>query len=234
MSASHIPAEIGVCSSAAVEDDRVYFVNHRFDVMCLDVRGEPDRAGLKPKVLWTFDMWQSLGVFPCDAANGSPLIDGDVLYVQTSNGVDRNSFQDGTREKLRKIPAPNAPNLIALDKRTGRLLATDQARIVDDLLHGQWSSPSLGTVAGRKLVFHGGGDGRCYAFEPLAVLPETPVRLRTVWSFDCIPEEYKATGGLDTIVHYSLGDKRVRNTLKQERRHIRRPERNHRHAGLPG
>ena len=64
------------------------------------------------------------------------------------------------------------------------------------MLHGQWSSPSLGKVGGRKLVFFGGGDGRCYAFEALASVPEKPVKLKTVWSFDCIPPEYKAVGGL--------------------------------------
>jgi hypothetical protein len=36
-----IPRQIGVCSSAAVEGDRVYFVSNRFDVLCLDVRGGP-------------------------------------------------------------------------------------------------------------------------------------------------------------------------------------------------
>ena len=75
----------------------------------------------------------------------------------------------------RKIPAPNAPNLIVLDKRNGRLVATDDTRIAEHILHGQWSSPSLGKVGDRKLVFFGGGDGVCYAFEALASVPEKPV-----------------------------------------------------------
>ena len=110
-------------------------------------------------------MWDKLGVFPCDAANGSPLIDGDLLYVTTSNGIDHN--MDPYREKNRKLPAPHAPNLIVLDKHTGRLVATDDTAIAAHMLHGQWSSPSLGNVDGRKLVFFGGGDGLCYAFEAL-------------------------------------------------------------------
>ena len=105
-------------------------------------------------------MWEKLGVFPCDAANGSPLIIGDLLYVTTCNGVDRNTFHDPAKEKNRKIPAPHAPNLIVLDKRDGRLVATDDAPIMPNILHGQWSSPSVGVVDGRKLVFFGGGDGR--------------------------------------------------------------------------
>jgi len=160
-------------------------------------------------------MQEKVGAFPCDAANGSPLIDGDLLYVQTSNGIDRNSFSDPQKEKHRKFPAPNAPNVIALDKRTGRLVATDQTRITDNLLHGQWSSLSLGEVSGKRLLLFGGGDGCCYAFEALARVPDEPVRLKTVWWYDCIPLEYKAAAGDDKITHYCLGDKRVKGTLNQ-------------------
>ena len=57
-------------------------------------------------MIWTYDMGEQLGVFPCDAANGSPVIDGDLLYVQTSNGVDRNTFEDTYREKSARCPLP--------------------------------------------------------------------------------------------------------------------------------
>jgi outer membrane protein assembly factor BamB len=211
-----IPQQIGVCSSAAVDGDRVYFVSNRFDVVCLDAAGQPPgpEAG-HARVVWTYDMWEKLGVFPCDASNGSPLVVGDLLYVTTSNGVDRNTFADPSKEQNRKIPAPNAPSLIVLDKRDGRLVATDEAPILRRLLHGQWSSPSLGKVGDRTLVFYGGGDGVCYAFEALASVPQRPVRLKTVWWYDCIPPQYKATGDWDWITHYCLGDKRVRGTLNK-------------------
>ncbi len=211
-----IPHQIGVCSTAAVEGDRLYFVSNRFDVLCLDARGQPPgpEAG-KARVVWSYDTWKELGVFPCDAANGSPLVDGDLLYVPTSNGIDHNSFQNPYREKDRKLPAPSAPNVIVLDKRTGRLVAVDDTPIARRLLHGQWSSLSMGNVGGRKLAFYGGGDGVCYAFEALASVPEKPVRLKTVWSCDCIPPEYKDTGGLDWVTHFSLGDRRVRGTLNK-------------------
>ena len=144
-------------------------------MLCLDAHGRPaEAAGGQSRVVWSFDMWDRLGVFPCDAANGSPLIDGDLLYVPTSNGVDRNTFRDPAREKNRPVPAPHAPNLIVLDKRNGRLVASDDTHIAEHMLHGQWSSPSLGMVQGRKLVFFGGGDGRCYAFEALASVPDRP------------------------------------------------------------
>ena len=208
-----IPHQIGVCSTASVDGNRIYFVSNRFDLLCVDIAASC--AAGEPRVLWTFDMMDKLGVFPCDAANGSPLIVGDLLYVPTCNGVDRNTFQDPLREKHRKLPAPDAPNLIVLDKRDGRLVATDDAPIAKHLLHGQWSAPSLGTVNGRKLVFYGGGDGLCYAFEALTAMPDKPVKLKTVWSCDLVPPEYKETGEYHWIEHYSLGDKRVRSSLNK-------------------
>jgi outer membrane protein assembly factor BamB len=207
---SSIPQQIGVCSSAAVEGDRVYFVSNRFDAMCLDAAGAP---GGQARVVWKYDAWKQLGVFPCDTANGSPLLIGDLLYVGTSNGVDRNTFRDPAREQKRKIPAPLAPSLIVLDKRDGRLVASDDTPVMQHILHGQWSSPSQGVVDGRRLVFFGAGDGKCYAFEALASVPEKPVRLKTVWWCDCIPAEYKVTGSWDPITYYCLGDKRTHGSL---------------------
>ena len=211
-----IPPQMGVCSTAAFEGGRVYFVSHRFEVVCLDAEGSGGEPPAEARVRWSFDMQEQLGVFPCDAANGSPLIDGDFLYVQTSNGIDRNSFSEPQKEKHRKFPAPDAPNVIVLDKRTGQLVATDELRLADHLSHGQWASLSLGKVAGRKLVFFGGGDGCCYALEALASAPEKPARLKTVWRYDCIPPEYRAAGGEDWITYYCLGDKRVKGTLNRD------------------
>ena len=202
------PEQLGVCSSPIVEGDRLYIVTHSFKVLCLDVNGQP-ATGTEPgaaRVIWEFDMWDKLGVFPCDTANGSPIIDGDVVYVNTSNGIDHN--MDARKEKLRKMPAPEAPNVIALDKRTGKLLATDDTAIAKNMLHGQWSSLSLGNVGGRNLLFFGAGDGLCYAFETLAAIPEQPVKLKTVWTFDCNPPEYKNFAGQDWVTAYCMGDKR--------------------------
>ena len=42
-----------------------------------------------------------------------------------------------------------------MDKRTGRFLATDNEQIGGRVFHGQWSSPSLGWVGNRPLVFFG-------------------------------------------------------------------------------
>jgi outer membrane protein assembly factor BamB len=47
------------------------------------------------------------------------------------------------------------------------------------VLHGQWSSPSVGVVNGRTLVFFGGGDGWLYALEAATG--------REIWRFDGNP-----------------------------------------------
>jgi outer membrane protein assembly factor BamB len=96
-----------------------------------------------------------------------------------------------------RVPCPSAPSLVVLDKDTGRLLAVDDANIAPGVYHGQWSSPTLGTVNGRPLIFYGGGDGFCYAFDanPLPTREGEPGVLRKVWWFDCNPPEYKSNKG---------------------------------------
>ena len=215
------PNALGVCSSPAVDGDRVYFVSHRCEVVCLDVRGG---------AVWTFDMWD-LGVRPSDACCCSVLVHGDLVYVGTSNGVDRNGDLPGRAERNRPL-APLAPSLIALDKKTGRLAAVDDEQIGTRLLHGQWSSPSLGRVAGRTLVFFGGGDGVCYAFEALDRAGPTPVKLKKVWSFDCNPPEYKQFGKLDKIGALRAGRPAAARHAQPRRRDFRRDERDRGHAGL--
>ena len=211
---------LGVCSSPTLEGDRVYLVTNRCEVLCLDVNGMANgndgpfkdegqyMAGPgKPPVtvaqtdgdiVWRYDMIAELKVWPQDASNCSVLIHGDLVYVCTSNGVDSSH---------RKVPSPLAPSLIALDKKTGRLVARDQEKIGTRLFHGMWSSPSLGVVNGKAQIFFGGGDGVCYAFEPAAPGDAGGV-LKKVWSYDCNPPGYKIKDGKP--VEYINGDIRER------------------------
>ena len=210
---------LGVCSSPAVEGNRVYAVTSACEVVCLDVDGLAngndgpfqDEAtymvphGEKPveltpadaDVIWIYDMITEASVVPHDAASCSILIHGDALYLSTSNGVDASH---------NKVVNPDAPSMIALDKHTGRLVAADAEKIGHRMWHTQWSSPSLGKVGGRTLVCFGGADGVCYAFEALAKMPESPVELKKVWSYDCNPPEYRLRDG-KPIPFYD-GDKR--------------------------
>ena len=193
----------GLCSPATVEGDRVYVMTSRAEIVCLDLKGMADGndgpyrsegrhmtpAGEAPlevtaidaDILWLFDIPSGAGVHYHDSAHGSILLDGDYLYVNTGNGVNRTHSM---------IPSPDGPSLIALDKNTGRLVGRDTEGIGPKIFHCTWSSPAMGTVGDRPLVFFGGGDGVCYAFDALKPQTESrdaPTTLRRVWRYDCDP-----------------------------------------------
>lgn len=214
---------LGVCSSPAVEGDRVYVVTCAAEVVCLDVEGQadgndgpfleegqymvgPDQPAVAVgpgdgDIVWRFDLIDQLRIRPHDATSCSILIHGDLLYLSTSNGVDKPHA---------KVLAPDAPALIALDKHTGRLAAVENEKLSSRLYHCQWSSPSLGRVGDKTLVFFGGGDGVCYAFEAIARAPEKPVPFTKVWSYDCNPPHYKYRDG--QLIPYYAGDKRKKDS----------------------
>ena len=189
----------GVTACPSIVGNFAYVVTHRAEVLCLDVNGLSDgNAGpfkdegrhmvkrgstpVKPlptdaDIVWVYDMAAEAGVVPHNAANCSILVRGDLLYICTSNGVDWTH---------KTVPNPKAPSLIVLNRKTGKLVARDNANIGPRIYHGQWSSPSFGRAGGKDMVFFGGGDGVCYAFAPAAV--GGPERLKTVWSFTCDPK----------------------------------------------
>ncbi len=150
-----------------------------------------DVTPLDADILWLFDIPRQAGTWPHDGAHGSPLLDGDFLYVNTSNGVDN------THKRIR---CPDGPSLIVLDKKSGRLVARDNEGIGPRIFHSTWSCPALGVVNGRKLIFFCGGDGVVYAFEPVGANNYSPLQqegakdispLRRVWRFDCDPSAPK-------------------------------------------
>lgn len=210
---------LGICSSPVVDGDRLYIVTSAAEVLCLDVHGQAGgnrgpyteegqylagsgRSAVKlgetdPDILWRFDLIKDAGVVPHDATACSILMHGDLIYLSTSNGVDHPHL---------KMMAPDAPALIALDKKTGRLVAKENEQISSRVWHCQWSPPSLGVVNGKALIFFGGGDGFCYAFEALDGVPTAPVALKKVWWFDCNPPEYRMADGKP--IAYIKGDKR--------------------------
>ncbi|HEX5222340.1 MAG TPA: PQQ-binding-like beta-propeller repeat protein [Verrucomicrobiae bacterium] len=110
-------------------------------------------------ILWKFDLVADAGIWPHDGAHGSVLIHGDYAYVNTGNGVDN------THKRIRR---PDAPSLIVLDKRTGKLVARDDEQIGPQVFHATWCSPSLAEVNGRPLIFFAGANGVVYAFEPVS------------------------------------------------------------------
>jgi len=218
---------LGLCSSPTVDGDRVYVMGSRGDVLCLDICGQsdgnsgpftdegrymfdtrilPDKPGryaetnappppspvaLRPDdadIVWRYDFLKKLDVWPQDAVDCSILVYGNYLYVCTCNGVDKSH---------KNIPSPNAPDMIVLDKRTGKLLATIGKPLGTAIFHGDWSSPALAEVNGRPLVLWGGGDGFCYAFDA-ALAPNAdgrPGMLKEIWRYDCDPPQYRMQDG---------------------------------------
>lgn len=201
---------LGICSSPAVDGDRVYVVSNRCEILCLDVHGlkngnqgpfksegqymaGPGKAPMElgeldADIIWVFDMREELGVFPHNIASSSVLVVGDRLFCTTSNGQDWSHLN---------IPSPLAPCLISLDKKTGKLLGEEMTGMSENLMHCNWSSPSAGVVNGQTMVFYGAGDGVTYAFDPKAKYDEDEELdvLPEIWRFDCVPQRYKEKDG---------------------------------------
>lgn len=196
----------GLCSPPTVSRRRVFAVSNRSEVMALDPEGMkngndgpffdeaalfalPGREPAGPfpldaDAIWVTDLPKAVGMYNHDSAHASVLADGPFLYVNTCNGVDNTH---------RKIRRPDAPNLVVLDRETGRVLARDRENIGPRITHCQWSSPAIGEAGGRRFVVLGGADAVVYAFEPLTAAPGEgePSTLKKVWSFDCDPGAIK-------------------------------------------
>jgi outer membrane protein assembly factor BamB len=162
-----------------------------------EIEGEPMKE-LAPDVadiIWISSIKDMLGVQTHDSSCGTPLIIDDQVWVPTSNcaGIkpatahfDREKFERMQEEGKIK-PGRGGPNLIVLDKNTGRLLAADPLKI-PRIFHGQWSSPSTGVVNGRRVVFWGDGYGFLHAFAvPERADGQAVQELEVVWSLDCNP-----------------------------------------------
>src|SRR5579872_4843092 len=200
---------LGICSSPAVEGNRVYIVTNRCEVMCLDAngladgnQGEQDEAQYlagpgnppvtlgptDPDIIWRFDMRKELGVFPHNISASSPLLFGDRVAVATSNGVDWGHTY---------IPNPKAPCLVMLDKNTGKLLGEENVGVAARTLHSNWSSAAFGEANGQGQIIFGAGDGFCYGFDAQQTVAGESGRnlLKEIWRYDCDPPQYRTKNG---------------------------------------
>ena len=181
----------GICSTAYVDGDRLFFVNNRCELVCADTEGfhDGENDGVTNEVysgkemadiVWAYDMIEELGVFPHNLATSSPVVDGERVYLVTGNGVDEGHLS---------LPLSAAPSFIAVDRKTGELVweFADLQRI----LHGQWSSPAYGTMGGKTQVVFPGGDGWVYSLDPATG--------DLLWKFDLNPKDAKwELGGYGT------------------------------------
>jgi len=173
----------GVASSPLVEGERLYYVSNRAVLLCLDIRGFRDGENDGPykeekltgqfdaDIIWAFDMMEEVGTYPHNLANSSPVIMGDLVFVSTSNGHDESHVH---------VPSPRAPAIIAINKNTGKLAWEDNS-VQDRILHGQWSTPAVGTIGGVMTVVSAQGDGWVRGYEA-----QTGKKL---WEFDTNPKD---------------------------------------------
>lgn len=180
----------GICDSPYVDGERVWYVTSRGEVACLDTAGfhdgendgpfktEPNENKDEADVIWSFNMMGKLGVSQHNMCSCSVTCAGNVLFVNTSNGV---SF-----EHL-NIPAPNAPSFIAMNRDTGEVLWTNKSPDLA-ILHGQWSSPTYSVLGGQPQVIFAGGDGWVYSFDPKG---DGKKGAKELWRFDANPKEAK-------------------------------------------
>jgi outer membrane protein assembly factor BamB len=140
--------------------------------------------GRDADIIWSFDLRQQLGMCPHDSPHASILLDGNLLYINTCNGVDYRHLESACL---------TAPSLIVLNKNTGKLVAQDNESFAERIFHSSWSSPSMGIVNGEKLVFFAGGDGLMYAFDAIQESDKSDEikLLNKVWETDCDPNAPK-------------------------------------------
>jgi outer membrane protein assembly factor BamB len=176
-------ADQGICSSPAVEGNRLFYVSNRGELVCLDTEGFLDGKNDGPfqdearkgpghaDIVWKLDMMKELGIFQLFITNSSPVIWEDLVFIGTSNGRDGNG---------KEVPAPKAPSFIAVDKTSGKVVWQDNSP-GENILHGQWSSPALGLIDGVQQAVFAGGDGWLYGFKA-----RTGEKL---WKFDMNPKD---------------------------------------------
>jgi outer membrane protein assembly factor BamB len=173
----------GVASSPLVEGEHLYYVSNRGVLWCLDTKGFRDgendgpfkdeklTSQTDPDVIWSFDMIEEVGSYPHNMSNSSPVIWGDLIFISTSNGQDESHVH---------IASPKAPAIIALNKTTGKLVWEDNS-VGDKILHGQWSTPTVGTIGGVDQVISAQGDGWIRGYEATTG--------KKLWEFDSNPKD---------------------------------------------
>jgi outer membrane protein assembly factor BamB len=173
----------GVASSPLVMGDRLWYVSNRGELLCLDTEGFRDgendgpyteeelTAEINADIVWKLDMMEELGVSQHNLANSSPVMHENLIFVSTSNGQDESHVN---------VPSPRAPALIAVDRTTGEVVWEDNS-VGANILHGQWSTPTVGEIGGVAQVIHAQGDGWVRGFEV-----KTGKKL---WEFDTNPKD---------------------------------------------
>jgi outer membrane protein assembly factor BamB len=126
-------------------------------------------------VIWVYNMMTNLGTSQHNMCSCSVTALGDILFVNTGNGLD---------EQHTTAPNPEAPSFLAMNKNTGEVYWTDNSPGIN-ILHGQWSSPAVAVIQGVPQVIFGAGDGWVYSFKANEGQDGKPELL---WKFDSNPK----------------------------------------------
>ena len=173
----------GIASSPLVINGIAYYMSNRAELVAVDIQGFHDDENdgpftdekltgkHDPDVLWMFDTMEEVGNFPHNLANSSPVAHENLIFISTGNGQDESHVN---------VPSPKAPALLAIDINTGKLVWEDGSP-GENILHGQWSTPAIGTIGGVLQVVHAQGDGWVRGFEV-----KTGKKL---WEFDTNPKD---------------------------------------------
>jgi outer membrane protein assembly factor BamB len=126
-------------------------------------------------------MFNTLGVRPLHQAVSSITVVDDVVLLNTSNGPD---------ERRQNVPAPSAPNFLALDARTGRVVWQDNSAgeliiVGGSSCGGSGTSPAVATIGGITQAIFAGSEGWLYSFDFADLKQGKTTRL---WQFDCNPK----------------------------------------------
>ncbi|MCR9200250.1 MAG: protein kinase [Planctomycetaceae bacterium] len=178
---------MGVTSRPCVEGDRLWYITNRAEIVCLDTAGfrdgendgpvtdEPHSGLQEADIIWRLDMMKDLGVRPHNVSTCTIAVWQDRLFAVTGNGVGESHAP----------PVATAPSFLALDKHSGKVLWRDNSP-GQNVLHGQWGSPTvIDRGADTQIVFPG-GDGWLYSFSPFAAADG---KAQLLWKFDCNHKE---------------------------------------------
>ncbi len=184
----------GICCAPLVDGDKLWYVTSRGEVVCLDTEGfldgendgpfnkEPNENKDEADVIWKLDMMSQLNVSQHNMCSCSVTCAGDLLFVNTANGVDDSHLT---------VPEEKAASFLCMNRQTGQVLWTDNTPGAN-ILHGQWSSPAYAVLGEQAQVIFGGGDGWLYSFDPAG----DAGKAKLLWKFDCNPKDsvYRLNG----------------------------------------
>jgi outer membrane protein assembly factor BamB len=182
--------QVGLNGSPLIEDDRLWFVSARGEVITWDI-GPLQRGEGQPTELWKRDLIEEFGVYPRMTYMGDGKLCSiaasyrDRIYVITANGM-------GPEWNRSPMPSPEAPSLICFDKTTGKVIWTDRSPGTNAIA-GQWGSPLVAEINGHGQVIAPQGDGWVRSFDA-----ETGA---LIWKFDINPKTLKSRYDRNHFLH---------------------------------